>query len=151
MTDTRKQRDYGKLVAKQDDEYIILDYIFEDKNFKGATGTRLRPVPKSEYDERMSPEYQREYMRELWEMAVQEGRTDDGLDDWIEYQDLGEDWVFDLSYMHEYWPQIRALGYSEEDYPVIECTGGGRCFTKGDKYDHVYNKTLLKEIEKVES
>lgn len=151
-TDERKATKYGELIGRIDDEYYFLDEIFEyGPDFKGATATVLRPVPKDEYDERSDPENLREEYRELWQQAVEHGDTDDGLDDWMEYVDAAPYWDDSGTQYHD---RIRELGFSEEDYPVIECTGGGRSFDKngarGQQFDEVYNAELLKEIAKVE-
>ena len=37
--------------------------------------------------------------------------------------------MFDDSYSNM-WSEIRKLGFNEEDYPIKECTGGGRIFEK---------------------
>lgn len=31
--------------------------------------------------------------------------------------------LFDTSYREEYWPQLRAAGFTEEKYPAFDCTG----------------------------
>ncbi len=42
---TREQIDYNVIVARQDGEYITLDYVFKHSDdFKGATGTRSRTL-----------------------------------------------------------------------------------------------------------
>ena len=147
----RTSTKYGKLVGRKDDEFYFLDDIFNyGDGFKGATGTRLRLVPQEEYAERTSQESKEEYARGFWQTAVADGKTDDGLTDWMEYNDIGDDFMFDLSYA-EYWPQLRTVGYSEEEYPIIECTGGGRCFDSDMEFDEVYAPELIKLINKVEA
>jgi hypothetical protein len=144
---------YGKLIGRIEDQYYFLDEIFKHSdNFQGATATVLRPVPKDEWEERSEPDNLREDNREAWQAAVERGETDLGLDDWMEYADISEPYYDDSG--SQYHDQLRALGLSEEDYPVIECTGGGRSFTKegaqDQEFEEVYNPELLTEIQKVE-
>jgi hypothetical protein len=148
----RQATKYGKLIARNGDNFYILEEIFKySDDFRGATGTVLRPVPRDEYEERTSTENKEDYYREIWQQAVAHGDTDDGLTDWMQYNDAGNDSdMFDESGSYEYGDQIRALGYSEEAYPVIECTEGGRCFDKFANYDEVYNPELLDKIQAAE-
>lgn len=146
----RKEINYNKLVGKIDDTFYFLDYTFiHSDTFKGATGSELRPVSKEEYEERMSIESLTDSYAEIWRQEVQNENTTEGLDEWIEGQNLGEENVFDLSYF-ELWEQIRALGFSEEEYPVIECVGGGRCFSKNMKFDEVFAPELIEIINQFE-
>jgi len=147
----RKETKIGKLICKIEDEYYFLNYFFNhNDDFKGATGTILRPVSKEEYIE-ITEDNAEEYLEENWRMAVQGGNTTDGLSDWVEYVKRmdGDGAFFDLSYS-EYWEQLRAIGFDEEDYPVIECRGGGRCFGKETKFDKIFDKKLWKQIREIE-
>lgn len=148
----KKQENIKKLVGRIGEAYYFCDYIFEDgKNFKGATGSILRPINLEEYEGRTSIENKRDYAKEAWQQAVAEHQTEDSLDDWMEYNDYpDEEFIFDLSYP-EYAEELRRIfEYSDEDYPVIECTGGGRCFDKNQKFDEVYDQKLLDRILEVE-
>ncbi|MCJ7482638.1 MAG: hypothetical protein MUO31_06705 [Thermodesulfovibrionales bacterium] len=64
----------------------------------------------------------------------------------------GDDAIYDLS-GYAYWDMIREAvpELTEEDYPVFNCTGGGRSFDKDMVFDEVYNQELLDEIIKYES
>lgn len=151
MTKTREQKNYGELIGRIDDEYYFLDYTFDHGDFKGATGTVLRPIPKDEWEQRCEPENLEEENRESWQYAVSEGNTDLGLTEWMEYNDISEPYIDDSGW--KYNEELRSkAGLSEEAYPMIECTGGGRCFdTKGardQEFDEVYNAELLAVIQK---
>ena len=143
---------YNKLIGKIGDEYYFLDDTFtHSDSFKGATGTVLRPVSRSEYEETKTVEglKDRDYA-ELWKNAVSSGETVLGLYDWLEIVlEDGDDAIWDLSGI-ELWEQLREIGLSGEEYPVFECTGGGRSFSKDMKWDELYNPELWKEIQKYE-
>ncbi len=147
---TKEERtDYNKLVGQIDGEYYFLETTFKHSDsFKGATGTVLRPIPKHEWEERCNPENIREENRDHWREAVSIGNTDDGLGDWMAYNDISEPY-FDDSYS-EYWDALRKLGISEEEYPVIECVGGGRSFSYHMTFDEVFDTELIKVINEFE-
>jgi hypothetical protein len=163
MTHERKQEYIGKLIARQGDEFIVLDYIFDHGDgFKGAVGSRIRPVSQSEYEERTSDDAIEEYCEELWKCGVADGVERRSLAEFAEaFKDEdGTDSMFDGSYSR--WPQIRAKGFPEDSsdaeddyegefYPIMECTGGGRCFGHDDEYDEVYDEELLARIRAIES
>ena len=149
MTD-RKQTDYKKLVGRTGDEYFFIDYSFEhSEDFKGTTGSVMRPVSRQEYEDRTSEENMRDYLKDSWQAAVESGRYEESLDDYLE--EIEPDEMFDQSYP-EYAEQLREKfpEFTEEDYPIIECIGGGRCFSKGMKFDEVYSPELVKVINKFE-
>lgn len=156
MSQSRDQKNIGKLVARTEDgEFVFCDYIFRDElhgnPFNGAVGSIMRPVPRSEYDERIDPENLREEARGFWQEKVTHGGFEGSLDEFLEEaEDDLIDAAYDDSYADEYGPQLRALGFSEADYPVIECTGGGRVFRADDTYAEVYDSALLAEILEVE-
>ena len=149
----RDQVNYNLLVAEKDGEFYFCDYIFKHTDgFKGATGSILRPISKGEYEERTTLEYLLDSYEDIWRESVSDGSTTQGLEDWCQHvSDIdGDEAFFDLSYP-ELWEQLRDLGYSEKEYPVFECTGGGRCFGNNDKYDKIYNQELLDKITEIES
>ena len=153
----RKQTDYDKLVGRIGNEYYFCDYIFRHyRDFKGATATILRPVSEDEYNERMDPTSSdtQDWFGELWRDAVASERTEVGLEEWIEWvlDNDGPDAIFDLSCDH-LWDDLReaVLEFTEEDYPVFECIGGGRCFSPDMKWDEIYDNKLWQKIKKVEA
>lgn len=148
----RTQTTYNKLVARRDGEYLFCDYIFEDGDFKGATGTCLRPVSREEYDERTSEDGLVDYLGDLWQDAVASGNTDKGKAEWCQYvYDCdGDEALYDFS-GGNLWDQLRAIGLGEDEFPVIECVGGGRCFGVNDNYDEIYNAALLAQIRAIET
>lgn len=149
----KQQTNYNKLVGRTGDEYYFCDYIFTHADdFKGATGSVLRPVSKAEYEERTSQEELEDRFSDVWREAVASGSTTDSLSVWVEqaFDIDGDEMVFDLSYSR-YWDQLRELGFNDEEYPLFECTGGGRCFSKDIKFDEVYDQGLLNKIIAIES
>ena len=147
-----KQTNYYEIVGVIGDEIYMLDYSFDDgQDFKGCTGTTFKLVSKEEYGERTDAENIAEEYRDVWVETVKSNRTDDSLIDWVK-QCIEEDenFVFDMSYA-EYHDKIReVLGVTEEDYPMIECVGGGRCFSKNMKFDKVFNQKLVDVINEFE-
>lgn len=150
----REQVNFNKLVGRRGDEYYFCDYIFNQGSFKGATATVLRPIPKDEYDERTDRSNLIDYLEEPWKEAVAAGQTTEGLGEWAEYA-IDVDGVehcagFDPS-GEELYPQLRAIGLTEEEYPAIECTGGGRSFSHDQQFDEVFDAELLEKIRRVET
>lgn len=147
ITTQRKQTDYYELIGRIDEDYYFLDYIFEDGDFKGATATVVRPVPKDETEDK---DLLRSWADELWRMAVAENNTDMGLDDWMEYNDITAEQMFDTDMKGVIWDKMRELYPDEDETPLFEYIGGGRSFSKGMKWDEVFNQKLLNIIEDIE-
>ncbi len=152
----REEIKYNKLIGRQDDEFVFLDYVFRHSDgFHGATGTRMRPISKSEYEDRTDRDNLKEYYEDIWRDMVSNRKTDEGLEDWIETViriDGVEETAFDTSYWNSpMWDAIRKKGYPEDEYPVFECSGGGRCFDKKMKWDEVYEPELWKLIQEYEA
>lgn len=145
-TKNRKQIDYWQVVNvdKDNNEIIMLDYLFDDgKGFKGATGTRFEPVSKSEYEERMEDD------------AIIESLMDSGMDLPKDYKRTGfeglvndmdygekESCMFDTS-NREHWDKLREYGYPQDEYPIFNCTGGGRMFDNKFKGNVNTNLSML--------
>jgi len=148
----KNQKNFYEVVGIEGGEIIMLDYVFHHSdNFRGATGSRFIPISKAEYEYRTSKNGLIDRLGECWIEAVKSGNTEMGKDDWCQYvyDTDGDDSIFDLSYC-QHWDKLRALGYSEKEYPVFECTGGGRCFTKDMKFDKVINQELINLINTYE-
>ena len=129
---TKEQTDYYEIIGKTEDgDVVMLDYVFKHADgFKGATGTSFRAIPKTEYQERKSPEYLKDNFAYLWREEVASGKTEQGLNDWLDAQNFSDDFSFDLSYCTK-WDRIREVfpEYADEnEYPIFECVGGGRMF-----------------------
>lgn len=150
----REEKKYRELIGKIGDEYYFLDDIFKyADNFRGATGSVMRPVSSNEYNQRLNA-YDED--GELWRGAVQAGNTEMGMNEWHDYviNMDGDDAIFDLSY-RDYADALYEKGIvNESDYPIIECVGGGRCFdtigAHGEKFEVVYNQELLDKIFEAE-
>lgn len=154
MNDNRReQNNHHKLVGRIGNDYYFLDYTFADGDFKGATGTVLTPISKSEYEDRTDPESEtcQDWFREIWKMAVEDDKTEEGLTEWVEnvINIDGDEAVFDFS-GYNLWDQLREIGLSEDDYPVFECIGCGRCFDVDMEFDEIYDKELWEEIKQYE-
>jgi hypothetical protein len=117
---------YNKVVnISEDGEITLLSYVFECKDFKGATGDRFYPVSREEYEDRTNDESVIDYLESAGCDYIQ---IKDTLDNYsVEEQ---AEFMFDMSYS-ELWDYLREVtGLSEEDYHIFECVGGGRCFDK---------------------
>lgn len=148
----KHQTNYWEVVHvdKENNEIIMLDYVFSHGDgFKGATGTKFEPIPKAEYDERMEDENIIESMIDNgMELPANYKRTGfEGLVNDMDYNDK-ESFQFDASY-REHWHKLRELGYPESEYPIFNCTGGGRCFDS--KFNGNTNPHLSKIIRQYES
>lgn len=125
----REQTDYNLVVnVAEDNEITVLDYVFiHSDSFKGATGSVFYPISTREYEDRKSYNSLKDSYKWLWQEAVASSRTEEGLENWLEEQDFDDDFLFDTSYSG-LWDYLRSFGFPEEDYPIFECVGGGRCF-----------------------
>lgn len=161
----RKENKINKIVGIKDDEIYVVKYTFgEAKGFHGATGYSMRPLKGYEIDERNDP-----YCNEdLWIEAVKAGDTHLGLEDWVEQvlmENMSSDQLFpldDTSYRWEFNELIDELPqeqkkiiediFGEKGVDFVEWTwnGGGRCFSKEDKWDYVFNQEVLDEIMRFE-
>lgn len=152
-----RKRDWiMKLVGKDTDgSFVFCESIFEyEDGLKGAAGFTLRPITEEEYERRTDPEDPDtlDYFEEFWCDAVRAGWTRESLEEYTKrvLAKDGDNIVFDLSYFWDVENQLRDIGYSEEDYPIFECIGSGRCFDKDSKYEVVYDSELLDRIRKIE-
>ena len=153
----RKEVKYNELIGRIGDEYYSLDYIFENgemngKPFKGACGSCFSPVTKEEADRRNEEARTisrwNEYV-DFWRDSVAAGKTTDSFEDWIELvidEADGPCISFDASY-----PMVAEKVAEKAGTEYAECTGGGRCFKAGMKWDELYRPDLLKLILEVES
>lgn len=153
--DTREQTSYNKLVGKIDNQYYFLDYTFKHSDdFRGATATVIEPVTKDDYEERTSTDNIREYLREIWQMQVADGSTEESLDDFTETAiniDGAEGIAFSDIVDDSRTELLREQFHlSTEDYPVFEVTGGGRSFSVDMVFDEVYDAELIKVIDEFE-
>lgn len=154
-TQEKEQTNYYQVVNvdKDNNELIMLDYIFEYRDTKGATGTRFEPISKEVYKEMTSKD------------AVIERIIDCGLVEYRYNKDIKykfaetlykemkksgeiEAFCFDTSYK-EHWDKLRVFGYPKGKYPIFNCTGGGRMFDKNFKGN--VSEELNEIIRKAES
>lgn len=150
----KEETKYNEIIARDEDGTIImLDYVFDHGDgFKGATGTRFELVSKERYEEETSEEYVRDNYGYLWQEAVQHGNYKGSEEDYIRelMQDV-DTLVYDDSYSFMHDAIREKLGVTEEEYPIITCTGGGRMFDKDSNYPTVYRPDLLEIIHKYET
>ena len=155
----REQKNYNAVIGRAGDEIYVLDYTFDDtmhgKPFRGAVGSVFRAVSREEREERTSPEALKERLREPWQEACKNGCEERSLAEYCQnVKDTdGTDFIFDLSYCGM-WPEIRKAypKYKDEEaFPIFECTGGGRCFSRGGKMAVLpAAKKLWAEIRRLE-
>jgi len=153
---------YNKLVGRKGNEYYFLDYVFKHENdFMGAVGTVVTPVHSNYFEYATSRDGLAE--RYLDAMSESEWCNTLGLDE----DDCTEEEIIDgienLYRVGELQPfeecsskeesQMREIAeFSDSNkYPLFEVIGGGRSFDKNQKFDEVYDKSLLALIIKAES
>lgn len=127
-----------------DGELYILDGIFHNSNnFQGVTAYSMRYLSDEDIAERNDFDNVMDYCDELWRMAVEDGRTQDGLREWTEqyindcYGNLYPGW--DSSFYTDTQDAIGKLSrnaqvelykyYDQDDIGdefTCECGGGGR-------------------------
>jgi len=151
----REEIKINKLVGTKDNEFYFMNYVFKDGQFQGVTGAILVPISQEEYKERTTNPGLAEWLKEAWKYRFENDQTTLGLEEWAEevYSIDGDDAVFDLSYSNtDFWQQIREVepDLTEEDFPLFECIGGGRCFSKNMEFEKVYNPELIELINKYE-
>ena len=139
--------DYNKVVAYNEDEIYLLDYIFEYMDgFKGAVGTIVRPVPEGEYNERLSREGLAETAECIWRAdAGSTFGTELGLEEWINenLEELRED-AIELQ-------DLEVLEAAGLHYFAAEIIGAGRIFHEGwDEGLTVVDRDLLEVINTIE-
>ena len=139
--------DYNKVVAYNEDEIYLLDYIFEyPDGFKGAVGTIVRPVTEGEYNERLSREGLAETAECIWRAdAGSTFGTELGLEEWINenLEELRED-AIELQ-------DLEVLEAAGLHYFAAEIIGAGRIFHEGwDEGLTVVDRDLLEVINTIE-
>ena len=149
----RTQTEYNKIVNynKETKEVTVLDYIFKDGSFKGATGSKFEPVSKDEYEDRTDEDNFVEYLIDsgidLPDNFKRSGF--EGLAKAMIANDEAENFVFDTSH-NELWDYLREeLNLSEDEAYIFNCIGGGRCFDKD--YQGNYNENLSQLIREIEA
>ena len=129
----RTEIKYNKIVNIADDnEIIILNYVFSHgDNFKGATGSKYYPVTEEEIQSRIS-EFEGDDKELLIYMAENFGNLDRNM---IENVDSSREALIELFFDNsidsnpDHKEEIRKH-FSVDEYPLIDCVGGGRCFEK---------------------
>lgn len=153
MRQEREQTDYYEIIAKDGNEIIMLDYTFKHGDtFKGATGTRFELVSKGEYEERTDRSNIEDEYKWLWQEAIASGNCESSYSEYVD--ELMQDvdlLVFDPSYSEHHNKIREMLGVTEEDYPMITCTGGGRMFKHKNEYETIYRQDLLDIISEFET
>lgn len=165
----RKENKINKIVGIKDYEIYVAEYTFgedgEPKGFHGATGYSMGILKQYEIDEGNDP-YNHE---DLWVRAVSERETYLGLEDWVEQvlvANMYSDELFpydNTSYREEFNELIDELPqeqkqiiedvFGKKGIDFVEWTSsrGGRCFSKDDKWDYVFNQEVLDEIMRFEN
>ena len=151
----REQKNIRKLVGRIGDSYYVCDYVFKyDDGLKGATATVLRPVSKQEYEAAQEIDNLINRFADLWGEAARDNRTEESLKDYCQsiYDCDGDEAIWDFS-GYDCWDLIREAvsEITEENYPVIECVGGGRSFSSDMQWDEIYDKEIWNLILEYES
>lgn len=146
-----------QLVGRIADHYYVLDYTFDNEDgFKGATGYIFVPVTKQQQREALTYEAVKERFEELWEYAVHNRLTEQGLDAYINeiYNNISIDDIFDTSEFSTgvtvaqvYNSELPENTPYEKKAEFCECVGAGRIFSHNIKFDKVYDQELLEEIK----
>lgn len=154
----RNQIDVNKIVGVKNGEVYVLQYVFDNNGFKGATGYSMRPLMKKEVDDFKNDT---EYLRDIWVEAVQSGNTDLGLEDFAEEAneeaEMNDQYYCgdDDSFRADFNDLLDELTDEEKKMlPTTDldwtCVGCGRNFEKGMKFDVVFNKEALDLINEYE-
>lgn len=143
---------YLALGKNEGGEVLMLDSFFEYKDgMKGCTGSKFYFVSPDEIESRNDLGEIKSNYDYLWKEEVQSGKTEEGLDDWVEsFKDsylANSDGLFichDTSYLHKLDRDDAFLkfasnytgqelnGLYDSDLGTFECVGGGRCFDSKD-------------------
>jgi len=125
------EKRYDKIVnIAEDNEITILDYVFE-KGFSGATGSKYYPVTEEGIQNRIE-DYEDNDKELLIYFAENFG---DLTREMIEGVDSSRKALIELFFDNsidscpDHEAEIRKH-FSIDEYPVIDCVGGGRCFEK---------------------
>lgn len=152
------RRTINKIVGIKDNEVYVLEDVFNDNGFKGATGYSMRPLTKEYVEQCKEPEN----LRELWKQAVQAEQTDLGLDEWAEevneeaenegrYHATDDDsFRDDFFNLLDELPEEQRKQVDELTDLSWEVSGCGRHFTKDMKFDVVFDQKLVDLINEYE-
>ena len=147
----RNQKEFNKVVNYDNEtgEITLLDYVFSDNNFCGATGTKFIPVSKTEYKERTS---KKNVIEQILEVGVPESFQLTGANGCYKAMKENneiESFIFDTSYS-ELWDYLRMeLKLNNTNAFIFQCVGGGRCFE--NDFNGNVNPELSEIIRKFES
>ena len=157
----KEQRtEYNEVIGiTHDNEIFILDSTFcHADDFHGACGTRLSPLSQEYVDKRNDPDNVKGEYTHLWKESVQNGSTEESLEDFVESLIRESDCNGGLFIGHDD-SSVRYLteDFKKEYFPDavgFECIGGGRMFDasiKPDDFKVLLRPDLLQEIIKFET
>lgn len=166
---TREETKINQIVGIKNGDLYILDYVFKHgDDFKGATGYHMNILTQDYIDEMNDIHTLCEEYDYIWREAVQAGRTEKGLEefmqDWIEESSY-YDYLFpsdDNSFRYETEKLIEELptdqkqelekvfGVMGEDFAAWNCSGCGRCFNADDNWDVIFRPDLVELIKQYE-
>lgn len=136
----------NKVVKVIDNEITVLDEAFDyGDGFKGLTGSVFEIISKDYFDETLEP-YLNDNKETLIYMAENFGDLSREIIEGVDSSEEGlTELFFDTSY-RGLWDYLREeLNLTEKEAYIFNCTGGGRCFNKDDKFTH--NVELEKYLE----
>jgi len=149
----KNQVEYNKVVNFDEDtkEITVLDYIFNNGDFKGATGSKFEAISREQYEETTEEENVIDYLIDSGielDDRFKRGGFQSMYNQMYENDEL-KDCMFDCSYS-ELWNYLREeLGLSEDEAFIFNCIGGGRCFDSD--FEGNVNPELSILIREVES
>lgn len=167
---TRQEKKINQIVGIKNNELWILEDCFKySDNFKGCTGYHMNILTQEFIDDmndinNLTAEY--DY---LWKEAVAAGRTELGLEDYIQecvdecqyYGQLylGDDnsFRYDTEELIEQLPEEQKaliekhFGIKDKNYVTWAVSGCGRCFNPDDEWDVIFNPELIELIKEYEA
>ena len=148
-----------KLIGRKGGEYYFVDSVFEHQdNFRGVTGSIVRPVSPKEYEEASDRENVAERLEDYWNVCHARDDYDneedfdaafeDFIDEAIEYDGIDQI-MFDGSDNCNASDSFDELGIKHE---FTDCSGCGRIFGKRDNldFDEVFDYPALVAIRAYE-
>ena len=164
----REEKQINQIVGIKDGELCILNYVFKHGGFKGATGYSMGTITQSYIDDMNDVAMLCEEYDYLWREAVQAGRTEKGLEEFM------QDWIDEAGYYNYLFPSDdnsyryetenlveelppehkaeleKVFGVMGEDFAAWSVSGCGRCFNVNDNWDVVFRPDLVELIKEYE-
>lgn len=135
----------GKLVGRRNGGYVFVDCVWDypttGGQMRGAGTSELSPVSREDVAWSLTDEGLVYWLEDRY---PEEKERDPAIPEFLPWaraymaEDPGR--IYDTSYHTTYWPQIRALGLTEEEFPYFDCLGWA---SLSEPFDEVYDADLL--------